>query len=214
MRTVTPILFALFAVLILAASPGSTEERACRPSLSNLWHCPGDTNAQPKAKPATTERACRPSLSNGYHCPGTAAAPEPAPVPKRTVHEERACKPSLSNGFHCPGQAASNEEPSPRKATPREERGCRPSLSNGYKCGPTPSASTETPLGKGEYATEADAAAHCPRDTVVWLNSSTGIYHYAGTRWYGNTKSGAYMCEGDSVNDGMRPAKNEDRPHT
>ena len=183
MRTATPILFALCAVFVLAASPGSTEERPCRPSLSNLWHCPGDQNGTPKATPKTTERACRPSLSNGYHCPGTVSAPQAAPPPKHTAH-----------------------------AT---ERACRPSLSNGFNCGPVPKASTQTQLGKDQYATEAQAAEHCrPRDVVVWANTSTGVYHYAGTHWYGNTKSGAYMCESDSVDDGLRHAKNEEQPHT
>ena len=209
MRTATPILFALSAVFVLAASPGWTEERACRPSLSNLWHCPGDQKAEPKATPKTTERACRPSLSNGYRCPGT---PEAAPTPKRTVHKERACTPSLSNGYRCPGPTASNEEKTPSKPK-YGERPCRPSLSNGYNCGTNPSAPT-TQLGKDQYVTEAAAAAHCPRDVVVWVNSASGIYHYPGTRWYGSTKSGAYMCEGDSVDAGMRHAKNEERLHT
>jgi len=183
MRTANKILFAIATVFVLAASPGWTEERACRPSLSNLWHCPSNQEAQPKAKPTTTERACRPSLSNGYHCPGTASVPEAAPEPKRTVHREvQPCRPSLSNGYHCPGQAA-------------------------------PSASTKTQLGKDQYSTEAQAAAHCPRDTVVWANTSTGVYHYAGTHWYGNTKFGAYMCEGDTVGSGVRRAKNEVPPH-
>ena len=211
MRTATPILFALCAVFVLAASPGSTEERPCRPSLSNLWHCPGDQNGTPKATPKTTERACRPSLSNGYHCPGTVSAPEAAPPSKHTAHtKERACRPSLSNGYHCPGQAASNEP----ETTSQEKRACRPSLSNGFNCGPAPKASTETQLGKDQYATEVQAAEHCRRDVVVWLNTATGVYHYAGTHWYGNTKSGAYMCEKDSVDDGMRHAKNEEPPHT
>jgi len=128
-------------------------------------------------------RACRPSLSNGYHCPVTVSAPQAAPPPKHTAH-----------------------------AT---ERACRPSLSNGFNCGPVPKASTQTQLGKDQYATEAQAAEHCrPRDVVVWANTSTGVYHYAGTHWYGNTKSGAYMCESDSVDDGLRHAQNEEQPHT
>jgi hypothetical protein len=27
----------------------------------------------------------------------------------------------------------------------------------------------------------------------VWVNTATGIYHYPGTRWYGNTKQGKFM---------------------
>jgi hypothetical protein len=41
------------------------------------------------------------------------------------------------------------------------------------------------------FDTEAAAAAHCPRDTVVWLNIPSGIYHEKGMRWYGRTKHGS-----------------------
>jgi len=42
------------------------------------------------------------------------------------------------------------------------------------------------------------------------LNSK--IYHFSGTKDYGTTKHGAYMCEGDAAAAGMRPAKNETHP--
>jgi len=48
------------------------------------------------------------------------------------------------------------------------------------------------------YSTEAQAQAHCPRDTVVWLNTRTGIYHLKGERWYANTKQGAYVCKAEA----------------
>ena len=45
-----------------------------------------------------------------------------------------------------------------------------------------------------QFDTEAAAQSHCPSDTVVWLNTKTGIWHEKGMRWYGNTKQGAYVC--------------------
>jgi hypothetical protein len=45
------------------------------------------------------------------------------------------------------------------------------------------------------YTTELAAQQHCPKDTVVWLNLPTGIYHFQGQRWYSNTKNGAFVCE-------------------
>jgi hypothetical protein len=33
----------------------------------------------------------------------------------------------------------------------------------------------------------------------VWANTATGIYHYAGTRWYGKTKQGKFMREKDAI---------------
>jgi hypothetical protein len=56
------------------------------------------------------------------------------------------------------------------------------------------------PTGAGEFASEAEAKARCPGDTVVWVNTKgkSHTYHLSGTRWYGTTKQGAYMCEADA----------------
>jgi hypothetical protein len=45
------------------------------------------------------------------------------------------------------------------------------------------------------FTNETEAQKHCPADTVVWLNTPTGIYHFKGMRWYGNTNHGAYVCQ-------------------
>ena len=74
------------------------------------------------------------------------------------------------------------------------------------------STTTATPVGANEFSTEAQARARCPADTVVWVNLKSKVYHFSGTRFYGETKSGAYMCERDSLADGMRAAKNEAHP--
>jgi len=68
-------------------------------------------------------------------------------------------------------------------------------------------ASAAAPADKGQYATEAEAKASCPSDVVVWVNSSSKIYHSSGSRSYGKTRSGAYMCEKDSVAAGFRAPK-------
>ena len=54
------------------------------------------------------------------------------------------------------------------------------------------------------FNTEQSAKLHCPTDTVVWLNLPTGIYHYKGQHWYGNTKSGAYVCQKEADQAGDR----------
>jgi micrococcal nuclease len=40
----------------------------------------------------------------------------------------------------------------------------------------------------------------------VWANTNSGVYHCPGTRYYGNTKVGQFMPEGDALNRGFRPA--------
>ncbi len=73
-----------------------------------------------------------------------------------------------------------------------------------------PGSATSTDAN--QYSTEAKARAHCGGDTVVWANTRSKIYHFRGTANYGNTVAGAYMCEGDSIGEGMRAAKNETHP--
>ena len=81
---------------------------------------------------------------------------------------------------------------------------------------PTPSRVakvTPAATGAGEFASEAEAKGHCPTDTVVWVNTKSHKYHYAGHRSYGTTKQGAYECEADAKSSGAVAAKGE-KPKT
>src|SRR5690348_15750438 len=63
---------------------------------------------------------------------------------------------------------------------------------------------TAQPSAANEFASEAQAKARCPGAPVVWVNLKSKVYHFAGTKNYGHTKSGAYMCEQDAQSAGMR----------
>jgi hypothetical protein len=76
---------------------------------------------------------------------------------------------------------------------------------------PAPAAAT-APTGANQFSAEAQAKARCPADTVVWANLGSKIYHFSGHKDYGNTKTGAYMCEKDTAAAGIRAAKNENIP--
>lgn len=77
---------------------------------------------------------------------------------------------------------------------------------------PSTAAPSSTPkMQAGQFSAEGDAKAHCPGQNVVWMNNSSKIYHWAGSRDYGRTKSGAYMCQADADKMG-RAAKNEKAP--
>ena len=78
---------------------------------------------------------------------------------------------------------------------------------------PRPARTTAVaPTGANQFATEGDAKARCPSDTVVWVNEKSKIYHFAGHKDYGHTKVGAYMCEKDATAAGDRAAKDEKHP--
>jgi hypothetical protein len=113
----------------------------------------------------------------------TAAAP--AVTPPATSQDSTAQPPA--NAPATPRRTA-------REATPRPDRG------------------TAVAANAGQFQTEAEAKARCPGQTVVWANTRSKVYHFAGSRSYGNTKRGAYMCERDTSAAGLRSAKNEKRP--
>jgi hypothetical protein len=71
---------------------------------------------------------------------------------------------------------------------------------------------TATPSGANQFAQEGQAKARCPSGTVVWVNLKSKVYHFSGSKNYGNTKRGAFMCETDANADGFRAAKNEKHP--
>ena len=55
----------------------------------------------------------------------------------------------------------------------------------------------------------AQSARNCGSDQVVWANPSTKVYHFSGSRFFGHTKEGTYMCLSESEREGYRAAKNE-----
>jgi hypothetical protein len=58
------------------------------------------------------------------------------------------------------------------------------------------------------FQNEQQAQKHCPQDVVVWLNLSSGIYHFKGQRWYANTNNGAFVCEKEADLAGDRATEN------
>jgi hypothetical protein len=58
------------------------------------------------------------------------------------------------------------------------------------------------------FRSEQEAKRHCPKDTVVWLNTKTRVYHLKGERWYGATKMGAYICRKEANAEGDRVTRN------
>jgi hypothetical protein len=76
---------------------------------------------------------------------------------------------------------------------------------------PSPSRDSAT-LEAGQFADEGFAKAHCPTDTVVWVNLPSKVYHFAGTKNYGTTKRGTYMCEKEAIAAEDRASKTEKHP--
>ena len=74
---------------------------------------------------------------------------------------------------------------------------------------PAKPAKHEDKLPKSEeFTTISAAAAHCPHSTVVWSSLSRAhCFHLSGSRYFGKTKHGAYVCEDDAAAAGFHQAK-------
>jgi hypothetical protein len=72
----------------------------------------------------------------------------------------------------------------------------------------TPKTAAVSPGELPQFDNEKTAQRHCPKDTVVWLNTNSGIYHEKGMRWYGRTREGAYVCRAEANAAGDRDTRN------
>ena len=68
---------------------------------------------------------------------------------------------------------------------------CEPSFCNG---------------GLKKLPPQAQAEPLCLFDPVVWVNTKSHVYRVAGSRHYGHTRYGAYMCETEAKSAGNRAA--------
>jgi hypothetical protein len=126
----------------------------------------------------------------------SAAAPEPRPT---------AAAPPPSPSRSAPTATEAAPAPAPQRPAPTTTAAPIPAP---QPAAPRGSANLEA----GQFADEAFAKGRCPTDTVVWVNLPSKVYHFAGTKNYGTTKRGAYMCEKEAIAAEDRASKTETHP--
>ncbi len=73
---------------------------------------------------------------------------------------------------------------------------------------PRPLPRESAPSVSPRAPSEPQAAPATFEGTQVWVNTRSGVYHYPGARWYGNTKQGQYMSESAAQAAGYRATQN------
>jgi hypothetical protein len=219
---------AIGAVMAFSAAPASAK---------TAKECNTEYAAQKDALKAagTTKKAfvasCRAEADTA--APGAAAAPAaPAPAPAATADAPTGGKTAKEcNADYAANKAAIKAGGQTKKdfvascragnetipaaaapaAAPMAAPAPAPAAAAPAPMAPAPTAAAPKPMA-APSASEMQVKAQCPSDTVVWVNTKSHIYHFAGTHDYGNTKQGEYMCEAAAKSAGSRAAKNETHP--
>jgi hypothetical protein len=114
------------------------------------------------------------------------------------------------------GAAPTQQTPAAAQQTPPPAAAQTPPSRGAATRAPAPGANRATtgaaPAGANQFSDQAQAKARCGSDPVVWVNEGTRVYHFSGSKNFGNTKSGAFMCERAAMAAGNRAAKNEKHP--
>ena len=237
MRTIVVISSAIVGALLLSL-PAVAQQKTVK-ACQEEWRANKDANQAKGITEKAYVTQCRASGAAAQPAPApaastpskkkAAAAPAPAAAQQKTVkaceEEWRANKAdNQAKGItekayvtQCrgggtaaaPASAPAASPPAQTKTTTAPAPAPAPSA-------PPPSTAarpaTTTPTGANQYTTETQAKLRCLTGTVVWANLDSKIYHFTGYKDYGNTKTGAYMCERDATSQGIRAAKNEKHP--
>jgi hypothetical protein len=136
--------------------------------------------------------------------PGAAQAPAGAPAGATGLCNDGTYWTGASKSGACRGHKgiktwfAGGSAPAAAPAAPAS-----PASSSPAPASTAAAPAAAAPKSKTSMASKTPAPGGGPG--MVWLNTSTKVYHCQGTKYYGTTKTGAYMSEADAKAKGGRP---------
>jgi FtsZ-interacting cell division protein ZipA len=95
------------------------------------------------------------------------------------------------------------------KASAEQEKASKAAVANtSATAAPAAPSANEAAARRGRTRPVATTQPATPPSAgMVWVNTETKVYHKAGSRWYGKTKSGKWMTEAEAQRAGYKLAK-------
>lgn len=209
--------FAALAIACIAAPPALAQQKTAK-QCRQEWQA----NKQANQSAGLTEKDYVAKCRSGASAPAAAQAPTKAtPGSSGGAQTVKACRDEWRANREANQAAGVTEKDYVAKCRSGQTAGRAPTAPRAQAPAAAPRA--EVPAmqpsrraaaqtGAHQYASEGQAKSRCPSDTVVWANLDSKIYHFSGTKDYGTTKDGAYMCEKDAKSESFRAAQNEKHP--
>jgi hypothetical protein len=138
--------------------------------------------------------------STGFAFQTTTSAPPPGTAPM-TSADKKAQKKAAKEAGAAPASAAAPAAAATPKAATAPASG-----STTTTMAPAKAQATKTTKPVEPTATPAQIA-DAKAKGMVWVNTSTKVYHKSGDKYYGATKAGEFMTEADAQKAGAHLAK-------
>ena len=194
------------------------------PSATWFWSC--DSRSHASARPASDWLPLSVAAAGLFSCPSSTGnqsvmkqcgaqwqAAKAAGTTGGTTRPQflKSCRAQLAATTSAPPQGGFAPAPAPARAPAPSPAPAQSGSLFPWQRPAAPPAGGVASTGGGS-ASAQEAQYRCPGSTVVWVNAHSHVYHFPGTRDYGHTKSGAYMCEAEAQTSGNRAAMNERHP--
>lgn len=120
--------------------------------------------------------------------------------PQSAADEPRVWVNTSSGIYHCPGSQYYGNTKRGKYLAEADATASGYRAAYGRRCSSSASRAGQSPPVQTALSQPAGG------DSRVWVNTSSGVYHCPGTRYYGATKRGRYLSEADAISSGNRPA--------